>query len=302
MYFEITLLAYIIDRIFGEFSFIRHPVIIMGDYIKWFEKKFYSDSIFRGALLTMTLLFMSYLILHLTLKLLSAWVEPQLQIGILGIIASTTFASKMLYDSVKDIIKNPSYIAYLVSRDSKGLSPSDINKAAIETYAENLNDGVIAPLFYLLIFGVEGAFVYKAINTLDSMVGYRNERYEKFGKFSAILDDVVNYLPARITAILIALLMGSKKALFHFYDYGKKHDSPNAGHPISAMALAIDVRLGGDTSYFGKIKKKAFFGEGRKEISTTDIKKSLSLRWRLDTVMVIILLMGIFYKLAIIST
>ena len=295
MYFEITLIAYIIDRIFGEFSLIRHPVIVMGDYIKWFEKNFYADSVFRGALLTVTLLFIVYFTLHLTLKLFSELEQPHLQICILAIIASTTIASKMLYDSVKDIIQNPSHIAYLVSRDSEKLSPSDINKAAIETYAENLSDGVIAPLFYLLLFGLEGAFCYKAINTLDSMVGYRNERYEKFGKFSAMLDDVVNYLPARISAILIALLMGSKKALFNFYKYGKHHDSPNAGHPISAMALAISVQLGGDTSYFGKIKKKAIFGEGEKEITTNHIREALTLRWKLDTAISIVLLMGIFY-------
>jgi adenosylcobinamide-phosphate synthase len=199
----------------------------------------------------------------------------------------------MLYASVKDIIKNPHHIKYLVSRDTKALSRSDINKASIETYAENFSDGVIAPLFYLILFGVEGAFVYKAINTLDSMVGYRNERYEKFGKVSALLDDVANYLPARLTAITIALLMISKKSLFEFYAYGKKHDSPNAGHPISAMALAIGVKLGGDTVYFGKLKKKAIFGEGRREITNEDIEKALSFRWRFNLFLVVILGLGI---------
>ena len=187
----------------------------------------------------------------------------------------------MLYDAVKDIISNPKNIKYLVSRDTNELSTSDINKAAVETYAENLSDGVIAPLFYLLLFGLEGAFVYKAINTLDSMVGYRNARYEKFGKVSALLDDVANYIPSRITALLIALLFFSKEAL-GFYAYGKKHDSPNAGHPISAMALAIGVKLGGDTSYFGEVKKKAIFGSGKKEIAHADILKALSFSWRFD--------------------
>ena len=108
----------------------------------------------------------------------------------------------------------------LVSRDTTTLSNSDVNKAAIETYAENLSDGVIAPLFYLLCFGLVGAFVYKAINTLDSMVGYRNTRYEKFGKFSARVDDVANYIPSRITALIIALLF-FKKAFWQFHKYGK---------------------------------------------------------------------------------
>ena len=255
----------------------------MGDYIKWFEKYFYKNNIFNGAILTTTLLSVVFIITYfmtLTVTNINLW--QSFEIIILGLLASTTIASKMLYDSVKDIITHPNNIQYLVSRDTKTLSRSDINKASIETYAENLSDGVIAPIFYLLFFGVEGAFVYKAINTLDSMVGYRNERYESFGKFSAILDDVVNYIPARITAVLIALLFLSKEALLNFYNYGKKHDSPNAGHPISAMAISLGIKLGGDTAYFGKIKKKPYFGNGRKTITIKDIQQALLLQRRLD--------------------
>ena len=285
MFVELTLLAYLIDRIFGEFSFIRHPIVIMGDYIKWFERRFYKDDIFRGSLLTSTLI----IIVWLLVGLISSNINNTI---ILSIIASTTIASKMLYDSVYDIIKNPSNIKYLVSRDTSQLSSSEINKAGVETYAENFSDGVVAPMFYMLLFGLEGAFIYKAINTLASMVGYRNERYERFGKFSAKVDDVANYIPARITALIIGLLMFSKKALLHFYSYGKKHDSPNAGLPISAMALAIGVKLGGDTVYFGKLKKKAFFGEGREEITSNDIELALKLRTRFD---LFILLLGVIY-------
>jgi len=297
MYITITLLAYLIDKLFGEFSFIKHPVVIMGGYIKWFEKKFYENSVVRGFFLTLSLLLLTYGLVHLLVILLSGRGYPDLQVLVLALIASTTIASNMLYSAVEDIIKNPQNIKYLVSRDTKELSPSDINKAAIETYAENLSDGVIAPLFYLLLFGLEGAFVYKAINTLDSMVGYRNERYEKFGKVSAILDDVANFIPSRITALLIAILMGSKKALLSFHAYGKKHDSPNAGHPISAMALAIGVKLGGDTSYFGKIKKKASFGDERANIRTEEIKKALSFQWRLDSFVLITLGVLIYAQL-----
>ena len=285
MFVDVTLFSYLIDRIIGEFSFIRHPVVIMGDYIKWFEKRFYKDDIFRGSLLTSTLI----IIVWLLVGSISSNINNTI---ILSLLASTTIASKMLYDSVYDIIKNPSHIKYLVSRDTSQLSSSDINKAGVETYAENFSDGVVAPLFYMLLFGLEGAFIYKAINTLDSMVGYRNERYEKFGKFSAKLDDVANYIPARLTALIIGVLMLSKKALFYFYNYGRKHDSPNAGHPISAMALAIGVKLGGDTVYFGKLKKKAFFGEGREEITSNDIKLALKLRTRFD---LFILLLGVLY-------
>ncbi|HQT36001.1 MAG TPA: CobD/CbiB family cobalamin biosynthesis protein, partial [Sulfuricurvum sp.] len=168
-----------------------------------------------------------------------------------------------------------------------------INKAAIETYAENLSDGVIAPLFYLLIGGLVGLFVYKAINTLDSMVGYRNERYEKFGKVSARLDDVVNYIPSRITAVLIVILFGKFTSLKKVWQYGAQHESPNAGYPISAMALSLDVSLGGPTSYFGKMKEKPYFGDGKQEISAVDVQRALTLQWKLDTLMIIVLAAGV---------
>jgi adenosylcobinamide-phosphate synthase len=290
VYPELTLVAYVTDRLFGEFSFIRHPVIIMGDFIKWFEKYFYKDTISRGALLTLLLLFFVFIVSFIIDWIVTIWVENIiLKVMITGLIASTTIASKMLYESVKNIIIYPKSIKYLVSRDTEELSSSDINKAAIETYAENLSDGVVAPLFYLYFFGLEGALIYKAINTLDSMVGYRNKYYENFGKFSAKLDDVANYIPSRITALLIAILTASKKALYYSYHYGKYHESPNAGYPISAMALAIGVKLGGNSSYFGKIKFKPYFGVGREVVVIDDISKALSFQLSFDIFIIIFL-------------
>ena len=288
MYPEVTFLAYLIDKVFGEFSFIRHPVVLMGDYIKWFEKYFYKNTFWRGFFLTTSLLIIVFTIIY-TIILLTQNLNSTIELLLLSILASTTIASKMLYNSVKEIIIHPKNIKYLVSRDTAELSDSDINKAAIETYAENLSDGVIAPLFYLLLFGLPGAFVYKAINTLDSMIGYRNEQYENFGKFAAKLDDAANYIPSRITALLIAILMGSKKALLHFYHNGKEHESPNAGHPISAMAIAIGVKLGGDTSYFGKMKTKPYLGEGRKIITIDDITNALTFQLRFDILFILLL-------------
>jgi adenosylcobinamide-phosphate synthase len=293
VYLEISFLAYLIDKIFGEFNFIKHPVVFMGDYIGWFEKHFYKNTFLRGFFLTASLLIIVFIIIY-TITWLIQNLNSDMELILLAILTSTTIASKMLYDSVKDIITHPKNIKYLVSRDTKELNNSDINKAAIETYAENFSDGVIAPLFYLLLFGLPGAFVYKAINTLDSMIGYRNERYENFGKFAAKIDDIANYIPSRITAIFIAILMGSKKALFHFYHNGKEHESPNAGHPISAMALAIGVKLGGDTSYFGKLKTKPSFGEGKETITTDDIINALAFQLRFDTLFIIFSGMGLW--------
>jgi len=287
MYITITLFAYLIDRIFGEFSYnkyIKHPVVYMGDFIKYFEKEFYKESVWRGFLLTLSLIFIVFYITYSLTYFIS-------NVYVLAIIASTGIASKMLYESVKDIVINPENIKYLVSRDTKDSNESDINKAAIETYGENFSDGIVAPLFYLFCFGIVGLFVYKAINTLDSMVGYRNERYEKFGKFSAILDDVVNYIPSRLTALIILLLFWKINFIKKVFAYGKLHESPNAGYPISALGFCTGVKLGGDTSYFGKIKHKPHFSEGKVEISKNDILHSLRLRVRFDLFVVLILVL-----------
>ncbi len=289
MNFELTFLAYLCDRIFGEFSFFKnykHPVIFMGDFIKWFEKKFYKDSILHGFWLVFSLIFIVFCI--------SFTLEYFIQnVYILAIISSSGIASKMLYENVKDVIKNPKNIKYLVSRDTRNLTQNEINKATIETYGENLSDGVIAPLLYLFFFGIVGLFVYKAINTLDSMVGYKNEKYEKFGKISAKLDDIANYIPSRITAVLISLLFWNTDAFKRFYSFGKHHESPNAGHPISALALSLGVKLGGDTSYFGKIKKKPYFGDGITQIRVNKIEEALLFRDRFDIFILILLILYI---------
>jgi len=274
----IALFAYLIDRKFGEFSFIKHPVIVIGEIITFFEEKFYKDSITRGCLLVLFVLgIVSFFSIALYMYL--QFFNSFLNILISSFIASMFIAHKMLRDAVKNVldVKNKKEaIAQLVSRDTEDMSESDIYKAAIETYAENLSDGVVAPLFYLLLFNLPGIIIYKAINTMDSMVGYRNKKYEKFGKCAAKLDDFANYIPARLTALLI-MLLAKQKRVFAFYEDGKKHDSPNAGHPITAMALALHVKLGGDTSYFGTLKHKAHFGKGKEKIEKTDVQNALKI-------------------------
>jgi len=287
-----TILAYTIDRIFGEFNFIKHPIIIIGNLITFFEKRFYKDSILRGlSLLIFMLVIVGGVVTFLTYLL--NFLPTFLNIIITSFIASMFLAHKMLYDCVKEILSAENKreaISMLVSRDTANMSDSDVYKASIETYAENLSDGVIAPAFYLLLFGLPGIVIYKTINTLDSMVGYRNEKYENYGKVNAILDDVVNFIPSRITAVLI-MILGKQKGIFSFYKDGKKHDSPNAGHPITAMALVVGVKLGGDTSYFGKIKKKASFGVGNSEITKIDLETTLTMRNKIDLALVIVLML-----------
>ncbi|WP_373001204.1 adenosylcobinamide-phosphate synthase CbiB [Sulfurimonas sp.] len=287
----IALFAYFIDRVFGEFRFIKHPIIIIGEIITYFEEKFYKNSILGGLLLVLFVLSLVSFI-SISIYLYLGEMPDAVNIVISSLIASMFLAHKMLYDSVKEVLVSPNkreVISMLVSRDTEGMNESDIYKASIETYAENLSDGVIAPLFYLTLFGLPGIIIYKAINTMDSMVGYRNQRYENYGKAAAILDDIANYIPARLTAILIMTLF-KQKDVFSFYKDGKKHDSPNAGHPITAMALGLGISLGGDTYYFGELKKKPYFGIGRKEIEEEDVRKALSIRSKIDATVAISLL------------
>jgi adenosylcobinamide-phosphate synthase len=290
----IAFFAYLIDKFFGEFNFIKHPVILIGELIDFFEKRFYKKSVLRGLLLVLFVLFVVGFV-SFGVGLALSYLNSTLNIIITSFIASMFLAHKMLYDSVKYIStcqlneEKKTALSMLVSRDVEKMSESDINKASIETYAENLSDGVIAPLLYLLLFGLAGIILYKAINTMDSMVGYKNEKYEKYGKVAAILDDIANYIPSRITAVLIMLLTNQKN-IFAFYEDGKKHDSPNAGHPITAMALACGIKLGGDTYYFKKLKKKPYFGEGREEIKEYDVANALLVRKKIDVTILVSLL------------
>ncbi len=289
----IALFAYSIDRIFGEFTFVKHPVSYMGDLIGYFEHKFYRDSVLRGCMLVLFVLLSTLFVSQSITLLLESlgW----MQIIVSSVIASMFLAHRMLYDAVKDILDTEDKrgaIAMLVSRDTEQMDDADIYKASIETYAENLSDGVIAPLLYLILFGLNGIIIYKAINTMDSMVGYKNRRYLRYGKVAAKLDDIANFIPSRVTAVMIMLLAKQKKIL-SFYHNGTKHESPNAGHPITAMAQLLGVALGGDTYYFGKLKKKAYFGQGRREIEADDLRNALLLRDKIDIFIIISLLLAI---------
>ena len=274
----VTFFAYLLDKFFGEFKFIKHPVIYIGEMITFFEERYYKKDVLHGLYLVLFML-ISVGFISLTLQEFLSYWNPLFEIMISAFIASMFIAYSMLYNSVKEVLtsKNKQQsISMLVSRDTEDLSDSDVYKAAIETYAENLSDGVIAPMFYLLLFFLFWIILYKTINTMDSMVGYKNAKYEKYGKVAAKLDDVANYIPARLTAVLI-MFIAKEKDVFAFYKDGKKHESPNAGHPITAMALALGIKLGGNTSYFGKMKRKPVFGKGRKVITEDDVKNALAL-------------------------
>jgi adenosylcobinamide-phosphate synthase len=294
MYFELALLAYLLDLAIGELPG-KHPVMWMGDFISAFERRFYRDNILTGALLVLSLLALT-LSIAVTLVYLAGGLPVWLSLPVLAMAASTGLAMHMLHASVAGLLtaENPRQaLSYLVSRDTEAMTETEVYKGALETWAENLSDGVIAPLFYLVLFGLPGIAVYKAVNTMDSMIGYKTGRYFYFGKVAARLDDVANYLPARLTALLIIALAGDRRRAWQCcLSDGGKLESPNAGFPIAAMAGALGVALGGDASYHGRIKHKPVLGPAINQINQTTLKQALNMKTGIDLIVLTLLIAG----------
>lgn len=206
--------------------------------------------------------------------------------------------SKKVYDALKEgnLEKSRYAVSMIVGRDTQNLTEEGVTKAAVETVAENTSDGIIAPLFYMMIGGAVLGFAYKAVNTMDSMVGYKNERYQYFGTAAARLDDVLNYIPARLSAwimILASCLAGlnGKNAVKIYRRDRSKHASPNSAHTEAVMAGALEIQLAGDAWYFGKLHKKPFIGDPIRKIEIEDIPRSHKLMY--TTAVLSVILFGI---------
>jgi adenosylcobinamide-phosphate synthase len=292
--FELAALAYLIDLRFGEFRTI-HPVVLMGRFIEGYERRYYRDNIRSGAILVTSLLTLT-LIVSLSIVYACQALPYWLALPVLAIIASMGLAMHMLHVSVSELLtaKQPRLaLRYLVSRDTEAMSDSEVYKAAIETWAENLSDGVIAPLFYLVLFGLPGLAVYKAVNTLDSMIAYKTDRYLHFGRVAAKLDDLANFIPARLTALLIILVSPDKKRAWQcLWRDADKLESPNAGRPIAAMAGALGVALGGDAMYHGRLKTKPALGDAIMPVTKTTLSKALSMKTPIDFTILGLLAVG----------
>lgn len=180
-------------------------------------------------------------------------------------------------------------VARIVGRDTSGLSPQEVRTAALETLAENLSDGVIAPLFWYLLLGVPGMLAYKMVNTLDSMVGYKNPRYLLYGRVAARLDDAANYLPARLTALLMVLVSGRWSLCRFVLRYGSQHASPNSGYPEAALAGILNCRFGGPHHYFGQEVWKPFIGTNERALTTADMQQAVRINERAEGCMVALL-------------
>lgn len=284
-------LACAVDLFAADPYWFPHPVRFMGCYIKLFEKlvrKLCTTKTMlktAGAFMAVSLVFLAYSIPFILLKTAYQFhfvLGISLQVFLLWTCIALRCLDKeimKLYQSLKErnIDRARKQISYLVSRDTEKMKEIEIIKATVETAVENTSDGIIAPLFYMLLGGAPLAFAYKAINTMDSMVGYKNEKYMEFGWFPARLDDWANYIPARLTAVLMIVWafitrQNWKNGFFMMKRDHAKSKSPNAGWPEAAAAGILDVALCGSSYYFGEIVEKESIGDSNKTIEYHDIK------------------------------
>ena len=179
-------------------------------------------------------------------------------------------------------------VARIVGRDTSALSAQEVRTAALETLAENLSDGVVAPLFWLALLGTPGMLAYKMVNTLDSMIGYRTERYRDYGCWAARIDDAANYVPARLTALLMVVAAGRLQCLAFVRRYGRCHASPNSGYPEAALAAILDCRFGGPHNYFGQRFDKPYIGDNERLLTTDDMLTAVGINRRAEVLMVVL--------------
>ncbi len=300
--------AYILDLIFGDPRRLPHPVRGIGWLIQRFETllrrfaKTPGTEKTAGIVLVIATVLPVYFLCRLLILSTSSF-SLYLGFAVSALMAYTTLAARALADSAQavlspldngDILRARKELSMIVGRDTENLDEKEIVRAVVETVAENASDGVVAPLFYMALGGPALAMAYKAVNTLDSMVGYKDAKYINFGWAAARLDDAANFIPARITAVLICLvsnllsLFNSALRIPHsafqspwrvMLRDGRNHPSPNSGYPEAAMAGALGVRLGGQSAYGGRLSRKPFIGNGPPVLDKKDVEKSVRLMY-----------------------
>lgn len=304
----------LLDLLFGDPVWLYHPVRLIGNWISWGERQLRkmcgTHLTAAGGVLWVLTAGMA-LVIPFGLLALAGWIHPALRFLLeifwcFQILAAKCLASesRKVYDRLKarDLPGARKAVSMIVGRDTEKLTEEGVTKAAVETVAENTSDGVTAPLIYLLIGGAPLGFLYKAVNTMDSMLGYKNDWYLYFGRIPAKMDDVFNYIPARVTALLMtisAFLTGldGKNAWKIYRRDRKKHASPNAAQTESVCAGALGVRLAGDAVYFGKLYKKEFIGDALRSIEPEDIIRTGRLMYAAE---LLTLILGGGLKLALI--
>lgn len=294
------LLGWLLDFIFGDPSRLPHPIVWFGKMISWGEHRLNKGShrMAKGAVMAIVLILMVFFVVWGLKRLV-----PNMVLWLIldTIIIFYCLAGTTLIREVREVFlaldrsldEGRKQVARIVGRDTSQLSAQEVRTAALETLAENLSDGVIAPLFWFALLGTPGMLAYKMVNTLDSMIGYRTERYKDFGCWAARIDDVANYIPARLTALLMVIASGKLSLLKFVWKNGRKHASPNSGYPEAALAGALNCRFGGPHYYFGELFDKPYIGENERELTTKDMRTAVRINRLAEVLMLALVVLSL---------
>ena len=283
------LLGWLLDWLFGDPVRLPHPIVWFGKAIAWCEHRLNQGSYrkAKGGMTAVALIAATYAIGFL--------INSQLSI-INFLVVFYCLAGTTLIREVRAVFlaldrsldAGRKQVARIVGRDTSELSAQEVRTAALETLAENLSDGVIAPLFWFALLGTPGMLAYKMVNTLDSMIGYKTERYRDFGCWAAHIDDVANFIPARLTALLMVLAAGKPQLATFVWKNGRKHASPNSGYPEAALAGILDCRFGGPHHYFGQLFDKPYIGSNDRPLTTVDMRTAIRVNRTAEILMVLL--------------
>ena len=307
------LVGWLLDFLIGDPAKLPHPIVWFGRMIAWGERRLNigGHRMAKGAVMAVVYIVGVYVVVligrdivystpSLTPPLIGAgnvWGVVFDAIIIFYCLAGTTLIREVLavFRALeRSLDEGRQQVARIVGRDTTELSAQEVRTAALETLAENLSDGVIAPLFWFALLGTPGMLAYKMVNTLDSMIGYQTARYRDFGCWAAHIDDIANYLPARLTAFLMILSQRNcfSPSLYRFvWCNGKKHASPNSGYPEAALAGILNCRFGGPHTYFGQRFDKPYIGDNDRLLNIYDMKKAIRVNRMAELWMVIIVLL-----------
>ena len=294
------LIGWLLDLALGDPSWLPHPVVGFGRMISWCEHRWNGGAHrkWKGGVVAVALIALVFFATFAVLYWLSS-LSVVVGVCLKGVLVFCCLAGTTLIREVKEVFRATDrsleegrrQVARIVGRDTSQLSAQEIRTAALETLAENLSDGVIAPLFWLAVGGVPGMMAYKMVNTLDSMIGYRTERFRDFGCVAARIDDLANYLPARLTALLMVVVSGRLSLLRFVARYGHRHASPNSGYPEAALAGILDCRFGGPHYYFGELFDKPYIGENDRELTTNDMRTAVKINRRSEVLAVLLVVL-----------
>ena len=295
--------GYVLDLLLGDPRRLPHPVVLFGNLIGWIERKWNKG---RWRFLKGGVVAVVYPLGVLAAGWGVAWCAQAVGVWC-SVLVATVFvfyglANRSLIQEGGEVIRalreqgleaGRKRLSWIVGRDTSELTPKEIYTAVLETMAENLSDGVVAPLFYYAIGGFPAMMAYKMVNTLDSMIGYRDERFRQFGCCAARLDDALNYFPARLTALFMAVV-AYRRGVFRFILRNcYMHASPNSGFPESAMAGILDCRFGGAHVYHGLLVEKPYIGDNDREVGYADYLKAVQVNQRV-TLLAVVLIVAIY--------